>query len=211
MINLKKALKQKLKVLLTSSFDYWSEMEYNSFRVNQLAKFGVMVTSGLLFFVFIKDILTVQEWKIYWKLMGAYLFPPAGKETVIPVGLTNNLSPFLLIFSILLVDIMTSIAVLTNWWVVDVLIKHSKIIKRWTERIQNKTEKLVQKKYGKLLPLVLLLFMWIPFQGSGSITTSILGTWLGFSKRTVIVVVLIGSLFSTFFITFLYFNLLEIL
>ena len=201
---IKKTIKQHVNKLLK----YAKEAQHNIFRLKQLAKFGILLTGGTIFFAFMNNMLDEHQWSWYWKLMTAYFIPPAGKESIIPIGLSRGIPMPLWFLSIWIFDLLVCTAILTNWWLVDIILKYIKPVRRWTERLRKRVEKLEKKKYGKYIPFVLLLFMWIPIQGSGAISTSFIGTWLGFKPRSVLIMVLIGSFFSILVITLIYYGIL---
>ena len=207
----RKHLKTKLQNLLNSAIDYWSEMEYNIFRVKQISRFALILTMGAVFFIFMHSLLLPEQWKWYWKLMGAYFFPPAGKETIIPLGLNRGIPETMWGFSIWVFDLMMCTTVLTNWWLIQIIIKYIKPVHRRVIKLQKRTQSIKEKKYGMFLPAILLLFMIIPFQGSGAISTAFIGTWLGFRPREILIMVAIGSLISTIFVMIVYYNILDLL
>jgi len=204
-------LKIKLQNILNNALEYWTEMEYNIFRVKQISRFAFIVTIGAVFFIFMHSLLLPEQWKWYWKLMGAYFFPPAGKETIIPLALNRGIPEFIWGLSIWVFDLMFCVTVLTNWWLIQIIIKYIKPVHKWTIKLQKKTESFKQKKYGKFLPAILLLFMIIPFQGSGAISTAFIGTWLGFRPRDILIMVAIGSFMSIIFVMITYLNILDLL
>jgi len=207
--NLKKTLKQKSVTLLHKSFSYWCEMEYNIFRVCQLARFGLLLTSGGLYFILIHKLLDQKTWKWFYSLSTAYFLPPAGKESVISIGLSVGIPDYIWGVSIFIFDVMVCTMVLTNWWVVEVVIHNSKFFNKWYLRIQSKIMKMSKRKYGKLLPAVLLLLMIVPFQGSGAIVTSIIGSSLGLKNKLIFAIVAIGSIASIILIMFTYYNVVD--
>ncbi len=207
----KENLKTKLQNILNNVLDYWAEMEFNIFRVKQISRFALILTIGAVFFIFMHSLLLPEQWKWYWKLVGAYFFPPAGKETIIPLALNRGIPEFIWGFSIWVFDLMMCATVLTNWWLIAVIIKYIKPIDKRITKLQKKTQSIKEKKYGIFLPAILLLFMIIPFQGSGAISTAFIGTWLGFRPRDILIMVAIGSLISIIFVMIAYLNILDLL
>ena len=223
-------LVKKTKININKLFDYLTSVEYNVFRLKQLARFGLMISFGTAFFTFMNAMLTNQQWRWYWKLLTAYFLPPAGKETILPAGFSLGLPQPIWFISIWFFDLLLCITVLTNWWLVEIIVNHFPAfpfigfklheqphiykkrvsIKNWYDGLQTRVQKIEHKKYGRLLPIFLLFFMLIPFQGSGSLTTCFLGTWLGFRRRYIIFIVLFGSFFSILLITLAYNGLLKL-
>ena len=195
----------------------------------QLSIFFLMILIGIIFFLFINHVISEVQWYWYWKLLTAYFFPPAGKETILPAGFAVGIPHHIWFISIWFFDILVCVTMLTNWWLVEIIVNHcpsfpfigirlhgrphlfkKKIsIKNWYNGLHERVQKIEQKKYGRILPIFLIIFMLIPFQGSGALTTCFLGTWLGFRRRYIILIVLFGSFFSILFITLAYNGLLE--
>lgn len=202
---------KKIKLYTSKLLDYLIEGEYNIFRVQQLAKFGIICTSGALFFILMNQLMTEEQWRWYWKLICAYFLPPAGKETIIPLGLQLDMPQFLWCFSIWYFDLLVGLSVLANWWLVEIILRHSRLFRHSYDKLQKRISRIHHKKYGKLLPGLLLIFMLIPFQGSGAITTSILGSSLGFKRSEIFFIIALGSLISIIVITATYLGILKIL
>jgi uncharacterized membrane protein len=209
-----------------------------SFREKQVLYFFAILSTGILFVWIVSKILTPEQWDWYWKLSIIYFIPPAGKETVIPaglglassIGIGVPLPAFIWGLSILVFDILACLAIITNWWLLELLIslipafpfigirlknkpriyKTKVSLKTWYDGLQKKTRKLEEKKYGKILPIALFIFMFIPFQGTGAMSTTIIGTWLGLRRRETILIVTFGSFLSITFMILISLGILKI-
>lgn len=211
-------------------------------RVKQLAYFATLLVIGIIFLLVIRIILEPEQWKWYWKLTVAYFVPPFGKETIIPLGLWGGSIEFfgkiisgpslpaaILGASIWVFDILACLAIITNWWLLELLIYHipafpfvgirrkkpriykKKVsLKLWYEGLHRRTQAFEAKRYGKLLPVALLIFMFVPFQGTGAMSTTIIGTWLGLRQRETLFVVAVGSFLSILFMMSVYLGIIEI-
>lgn len=181
----------------------------------QLAFFCIIIAIGVLYFLFIYNLLTPIQQNWYAALSLAYFIPPAGKETVILVGLSQGLPVLHWCSTLWVFDIIVCLAIITNWWFLELFINHIPpfpfvgirrekphfyrtmiSLKLWYEKLQKKTREIEMKNYGKLLLIVLALFMFIPFQGTGAMSTTIIGTTLGLRKRATIFIVAGGSFLS---------------
>ena len=181
----------------------------------QLAFFFFIIAFGALYFFFIYNILTPLQQNWYVALSLAYFIPPAGKETVVLVGLSQGLPVLHWCSTLWVFDILVCLGIITNWWFFELFINHIPpfpflgirrkkphlyrtmvSLKLWYEKLQRKTREIEMKNYGKLLLIVLALFMFIPFQGTGAMSTTIIGTTLGLRKRATIFIVAVGSFVS---------------
>ena len=216
----------------------FTKKEITNYRKKQIACFFAIIIAGIIFFFIISQIITTEQWSWYWKLTIIYFFPPAGKETIIPagLGLTSSLGigvalpPFIWGLSIWILDIFTCLAIITNWWLLELIISFipaipfigvrikkkpriykTKIsLKSWYYSLHNKTQVLEVERYGKLLPFALFIFMFIPFQGTGAMSTTIIGTLLGLRRIETILTVIIGSFVSSLFLILLSLGILKL-
>ena len=181
----------------------------------QLAFFCFIIAFGVLYFLFIYNLLTPHQQNWYAALSVAYFIPPAGKETVILVGLSQGLPVLHWCSTLWVFDILVCLGIITNWWFLELFINHIPpfpflgirrekphlyrtmvSLKLWYEKLQKKTREIEMRNYGKLLLIVLALFMFIPFQGTGAMSTTIIGTTLGLRKRATVFIVAAGSFLS---------------
>lgn len=188
----------------------------------QLAIFFLIIAGGILFFLSIYNLLTADQQKWYVALSLAYFIPPAGKETVIFVGLSQGLPVLYWCVTLLVFDILVCLAIMTNWWFLEALIRHIPSfpfigvrrkkpyvyktvvsLEHWYEKLHRKTREIELKNYGKLLLIMLTIFMFVPFQGTGAMSTTIIGTFLGLRKHTTFLVVVVGSILSILVLTFI--------
>lgn len=210
--------------------------EIISFRKKQIVYFFIILGFGILFVWTVSKILTPEQWDWYWKLSIIYFIPPAGKETIIPAGLGLASSigvpipPLIWGLSIWVFDILVCLGIITNWWLLELLIsiipafpfigirlkkkpriyKTKVSLKSWYDGLHKKTRNIEAKKYGKILPFALFVFMIIPFQGSGAMSTTIIGTWLGLKRRETILIVAFGSFFTITFMILVSLGILKI-
>lgn len=181
----------------------------------QLAIFFFLIATGATFFIVIYYVLTPQQQQWYAALSLAYFIPPAGKETVIFIGLSQGLPILHWCSTLWVFDLLVCLAIMTNWWFLELIINHippfpflgirrekphcyKKIISLniWYKKLHIKTRQIEMKNYGKLLLFVLAFFMFVPFQGTGAMSTTIIGTFLGLRKRTTFFIVAMGSFLS---------------
>lgn len=194
----------------------------------QFAIFFIIIFIGALFFLFVYDQLPPDQQKWYAALSLAYFIPPAGKETVIFIGLSQNLPMMYWCSTLWVFDILVCVAIITNWWFLELFIRHippfpfigirrkkphfyrtTVSLKLWYNKLQRKTREIEMKNYGKLLLIVLAFFMFIPFQGTGALSTTIIGTFLGLRRRTTFLTVAMGSFISILALSLFYNGILR--
>jgi len=224
------------------SLSHFKESEFAIVHVKQILGFGAILLIGAIYFYSAYITLTPDQQSWFSVLTAAYFIPPFGKETIIPLGLWggsidffgkiisgSSLPAIILGVSIWVYDLLVCVLILTNWWVIELLINHipafpfigirkekprfykKKVsLKLWYEKLHKKTQEIEAKKYGKILPVTLWVFMFIPFQGTGAMSTTIIGTWLGLRYRETLLIVAIGSFISTIFMILVYHGFLGI-
>ncbi len=141
--------------------------------------------------------------------MFAYLFPPFGKETVIPTTIFTLLglqsiqaSPVLAIFmvsgSVAFVDVVTSYFLLYNFYIA----KKIPLLGRWIEKTQEfGAQKMEKNEWIKRLAFYgVAAFVVVPFQGSGGVGASILGRVLGMNKYYAWLSIITGAFIGSFLI-----------
>ncbi len=168
---------------------------------------GTVYTVGIL--------LPVTSSYKYWTLIGAYFFPPFGKETIIPIGIFGgNLSvpfssdivtitpidPIIMALSIAFVDIIVALFLMWNY---D-LAKKIPLVGSFIKKIEVIGQK-SSNKYSWVIPLRfigIILFVMVPFQGSGGLVGSIVGRFMGMKPVNTFLAIMIGSVVGCSLIAF---------
>ncbi len=196
----------------------------------QYSVFIVLIAVGILTFLIIFNLLPPEQQSWYSALCLAYFIPPAGKETVIPVGLSQGIPLEYWAVTLWIFDLLVSIIIITNWWIIELFIRHMPAfpfvgfrrskphwystrisLQVWYEKLHTKTVAIEARRYGKLLPVALLIFMFVPFQGTGAMSTTIIGTGLGLPHRQTFAIVALGSFLTIIFIILLYSGVVQLL
>jgi len=143
-----------------------------------------------------------------WPLLVAYFFPPFGKETVIPLatgfskeGLTVpffnihveplSIDPFAIALSVAFIDIVVALFLVWNY---D-LAKKIPLVGKFMIKAEN-IGKGSSDKYSwfkSLRFLGVVLFVMVPFQGSGGLVASIVGRLFGMKPWTTFFAISIGA------------------
>jgi len=160
-----------------------------------------------------------------WPLLVAYFFPPFGKETVIPLGtgilekglnvpIFNiqvnpvSINPMSMALAVAFIDIVVALFLVWNYDLAKKIPVIGKFIIKVEERGKN-----AEEKYGWVKPLRfigIILFVMIPFQGSGGLVGSIVGRLIGMKPLNTFIAISIGAvigclLIATFAQAFLIF------
>ena len=144
-----------------------------------------------------------------WPLLIAYFFPPFGKETVIPLGIgifkkgltvpflniqvnPTSIHPLSMALAVAFIDIVIAIFLVWNY---D-LAKKIPIVGNFMEKVE-KIGKSSSDKYGWIKPLRfigIILFVMVPFQGSGGMVGSIVGRLIGMKPWNTFFAITIGAI-----------------
>jgi uncharacterized membrane protein len=147
------------------------------------------------------------DWKTFstlgfWMLI--YFIPPAGKESVIPTaqGLPSDIpgipdwivsiDPLMIALAIASIDIIVGLFLVWNF---D-FAKKIPLLGKFICKLENKGGDLLKKnKYIEALSFVgVVLFVIVPFQGSGAVGASIIGRSIGMNPYKVWAAIITGAI-----------------
>ena len=172
----------------------------NMKRYIQIVKFFLPIILGFSTFILV-GFLMVPGLRIkYWPLITAYFFPPLGKESVIPTGIALGFHPLVIALTIAFVDIIIALFLLWNYN----LAKKIPIVGKFMVKVEN-IGKSSSDKYGWIKPLRfigIILFVIVPFQGSGGLVGSIVGRLIGMKPINTFYAITIGAISGTILIAY---------
>lgn len=171
-------------VAMNEKISYKAIVNIGKIVVPAIIGIGVIGIVGLL----LENTLRIQ----YWPLVSAYFFPPLGKETIIPTGIALGINPLVMALSIAFVDIIVALFLIWNY---D-LAKKIPIVGKFMIKVEN-IGKNSSDKYSWITPLRfigIVLFVMIPFQGSGGMVGSIVGRFIGMKPWNTFLAITIGSI-----------------
>jgi len=160
--------------------------------VNLLKAVGVAASAGMLGGMFLIFYLTLpfDRFTVISGLVLAYFVPPFGKESIIPVLSMLGFHPLFGAVAIAYTDIAFAVLLLWNYDEV----KRLPVIGKWMERTERKSSKYQERAWVRTFSLLfLVLFVIVPFQGSGAFGGTILGRLLGMDRYTVFAGVVMGA------------------
>jgi uncharacterized membrane protein len=149
-------------------------------------------------------------------LMLGYFFPPFGKESIIPIGISSGeftipifnqhivvqkIHPLVMALSIAFVDIVTGIFLLWNYDFAKLI----PIVGPWMEKFEKSGGKQFKENswLEGLAFFGLVLFVMFPFQGSGGVGTSIVGRVIGMDRYKILFAISLGSIVGCLLIAYL--------
>lgn len=129
-------------------------------------------------------------------LMVAYILPPAGKETVIPIGIALGIPWWYMAFSIALIDIETGLFMALNFDLAYRIPYLGPVLTGLT----GKTKEFITRhpRIAGLWFFAIVLMVMVPVFGSGGIRGSIAGKLLGMDTLLVFLAIVAGALIGCF-------------
>jgi len=129
-------------------------------------------------------------------LMVAYLLPPAGKETVIPIGIALGIPWWYMALSIVMIDVETGLFMALNF---DLAYRIPYLGPVLLNLTKNTEEVIARHQWiAGLWFFAIVLMVMVPVLGSGGIRGSIAGKLLGMKTLLVFLAILAGALIGCF-------------
>jgi uncharacterized membrane protein len=146
---------------------------------------------GLAFYVPLLPLIGYEGWLVLGGLMLAYIFPPAGKESVIPIGIVLGFPWWLMAITIILMDILTGLFISLNF---DVALKLPGV-GRWIRKFIANGEQFFSRRpwIERFSFAGVVLFVMFPLQGSGGIGATLAGRMIGLSPGNVLLAIAVGT------------------
>ncbi len=177
--------------------DHWLEEKiYFNAKMDRALKITIPFVLAGLYAVFLFLVLTWDDMLKLLTFMTAYLIPPAGKESVIPLGIAAGLPWWLVATSMAFMDFDAGLFMAWNF---DIALKVP-LLGKWIEKFMKGGRRFFeQRPYIEKLSFVgIMLFVMFPLQGSGGIGGSIVGRMLGMTKQKVLAAITLGAFIGTF-------------
>ena len=165
-----------------------------------LAKFFVPFIIGLGIVGSVSILLDGNQQLKFLSLISGYFFPPLGKETIIPGGVIAGITPMIMALSIAFVDIIVALFLVWNY---D-LTKKVPLIGNFIGKVETIGRK-SSSKYNWVKPLRfigIMLFVMVPFQGSGGLVGSIVGRLIGMKPWNIFLAISTGAMAGSLMIAY---------
>ena len=166
----------------------------------QLGKFFIPILVGIGTIAAVGFLMKASLRLKYFPLVTGYFFPPLGKETIIPSGVVAGINPLIMALSIAFVDIIIALFLVWNY---D-LAKKIPFVGKFMEKVED-LGKSSSDKYRWIKPLRffgIILFVMVPFQGSGGLVGSIVGRLIGMKPYSTFFAISIGAITGCLLIAF---------
>jgi uncharacterized membrane protein len=187
----------------------------NTYPYITLLKLLVPFAIAILVMIILYFIVDSESSGKLFLLMFGYFFPPLGKESIIPIGVGGGefnvpifnqhvvvpeINPLIMALTIAFVDIIIALFLLWNY---D-LAKKIPLIGKFMIKVET-IGKSSSEKYSWIRPLRfigIILFVMVPFQGSGGLVGSIVGRLIGMKPLNTFFAISIGAIVGCLLIAY---------
>jgi hypothetical protein len=140
--------------------------------------------------------LPTEQWLLLFGMMVAYIVPPLGRETIIPASILLGIPWWLIAFTLAFLDFAGGLFMAWNF----PLVLRIPYVGPWIRRFVAAGRTYLDRRpwLERLYFVGLIIFVSIPFDGSGSIVGSIVGRMLGMTKAEVLACITIGGVIGSF-------------
>lgn len=134
-------------------------------------------------------------------LLGAYFFPPLGKESVVPFGiLVLRVPPMLMATYVALIDVLVGLFLVWNY----PALYRIPFLGRYVRRTESKAHRRLKEGpvLSRLVFMGIVLLVVIPFQGSGAVSATIIGRLAGKGPLVTWVAIILGAFLGTLLVAY---------
>jgi uncharacterized membrane protein len=149
-----------------------------------------------LFLAVVWFLLPAEQWLLLFGMMVAYVVPPLGRETIIPVCILMGIPWWLAAFTLAFLDFVGGLFMAWNF----PLVLRIPYAGPWISRFMEAGRTFLDRRpwLERLYFVGLIAFVALPFDGSGSIFGSVVGRLLGMAKTEVLACITIGGIIGSF-------------
>ncbi len=171
---------------------------YFSPGIDRCIKIGLPFLLLALYLLYWFLILPYAMFLLMGGLLLAYFIPPAGKETIIPIGIELGIPWWTIATSVAFVDAITALFVVWNFDLIQKIPGIGSIIRKIVSQGYDFLQK--HRWVDRLYVIGLVIFVMIPLQGTGGIGGAIIGNILGMRKGEIVGSVICGAFLGSFLI-----------
>jgi uncharacterized membrane protein len=153
----------------------------------------LLLPFSIAFVFFLSTFLMVPA-ELSWILGGLmilYFVPPAGKESVIPIGIALGIPWWLMVMALSLLDVLTGLFMLLNFGIALRIPR----LGPWISRFLASGDEFMKKRpwLARWRMLGVAFFVFLPFQGTGGVGATIVGMMVGLSPGEILLAIAIGG------------------
>ncbi|MDK2916210.1 MAG: hypothetical protein PWR25_767 [Euryarchaeota archaeon] len=149
-----------------------------------------------LFLAVVWFFLPAEQWLLLFGMMVAYIVPPLGRETIIPISILCGIPWWLAAFTLAFLDVVGGLFMAWNF----PLVLRIPYVGPWISRFMEAGRTFLDRRpwLERLYFVGLIAFVALPFDGSGSIIGSVVGRMLGMTKAEVLSCIAVGGFIGSF-------------
>jgi uncharacterized membrane protein len=156
--------------------------------------FGRLIIPGAIafaFFLLCFLIIPGESAMILGGLMILYFIPPAGKESIIPLGIALGIPWWLMAIALALLDVLTGLFMILNFGIA----LRIPYLGPWISRFVASGNDFMQERpwLARWRTLGVAFFVFLPFQGTGGVGATIVGMMVGLSPAKILLAIAIGG------------------
>lgn len=142
-------------------------------------------------------LLSIDQGMILGGLMVAYMIPPSGKESIIPLGIILGIPWPMMATTVVVQDVMTGLFMLLN---LDYAF-HLPYLGPWISQFLSQGKEFMTERpwLSRWNVLGLAFFVFLPFQGTGGVGATLVGWMMGLSPRRILLAIGIGAILESLF------------
>jgi len=191
-VKMKRKINERLYPL--TFMDYLSHFGRTK-KWEHVAKFFIPMIMFLIYFLIVYHLTKTNSGIA--PLMLIYSLPPFGKESVIPTGISLGMTPITMFLLVVYIDMTFALLIIWNYDLLHKLPLCGEALKK----IEHSGIQLWNKHpwLDRLAFIGLVIFVFIPFHGTGATTSAILGRIIGMKSLKTFFAIMVGSITGTFF------------
>jgi uncharacterized membrane protein len=148
------------------------------------------------YYAFCFTFLSYRKALILGGLLIAYMIPPSGKESIIPLGIILGIPWGAMAASVVVMDLVTGLFMILN---LDVAFRIPRL-GPWMAAFMAQGKEFMEERpwLARLRVPGLAFFVWLPFQGTGGVGAALVGWMIGLRWWEVLLAIGIGATLEAF-------------